>query len=85
MGGPGSGNTGAVRGPDGRFVRVLEALEAEPRNNLETPPNPGLSRVCLEPVMARAAVVGDDALVEAIRAELAARTWQNVNPYAVGT
>jgi hypothetical protein len=42
-----------------------------------------LSRVELEPVMRRAAVLGDAAEVEAIRAELAGRTWQNLNPYAV--
>lgn len=41
-----------------------------------------LSRVELEPVLCRAVEVGDTADAEAIRAELAARTWQNVNPYA---
>lgn len=42
----------------------------------------GLSRVELEHVLARAVAVGDDAEAEAIRAELASRTWQNINPYA---
>ena len=50
--------------------------------NLDYPPDPGLSRVCLEPVMARAGVVGDDGLVDAIGSELATRVWQGTNPYA---
>jgi len=54
---------------------------ADPRN-LETDPFPGLSRVNLEPVMARAAEVEDEALVDAIGTELAARVWQGTNPYA---
>jgi len=41
-----------------------------------------LSRVELEPVLGRALAIGDTADAEAIRAELAGRTWQNVNPYA---
>lgn len=77
MGGPGSGNTGAIRGPDGRFIRADDAA-----NNLPADDGPGLSRVSLEPVMARADAIGDTATVEAIRAELAARTWQGTNPYA---
>lgn len=56
-------------------------MNTDPRN-LDQPPNPGLSRVSLEAVMARAAVVGDEALVDAIGAELATRVWQDVNPYA---
>jgi hypothetical protein len=55
---------------------------ADPRRNLETAPFPGLSRVCLEPVMARCVDAGDVVAAEAIRAELEARTWQGVNPYA---
>lgn len=43
---------------------------------------PGTSRVELEPVLERAEAVGDYALADAIVAELAGRTWQNVNPYA---
>lgn len=45
----------------------------------------GLSRVELEPVMVHAAARGDTAQVEAIRVELAARTWQGVNPYAAAS
>lgn len=41
-----------------------------------------LSRVELEHVLGRAIAVGDEADVAAIRAELAGRTWQNINPYA---
>lgn len=42
----------------------------------------GLSRVELEPVLARDLALGDAAGAEAIRAELAARVWQHTNPYA---
>jgi hypothetical protein len=42
----------------------------------------GLSRVELEPVLGRCRVVGDDATADAIVDELAARTWQGLNPYA---
>lgn len=42
----------------------------------------GLSRVELEPLLAAAVEEGRDAEADAIRAELAGRTWQNVNPYA---
>lgn len=73
MGGPGSGRTTAVRGPDGRFLPAgAEAAAPWPV---------GISRVELEPVMARDVELGDLAAAEAIRAELAARTWQNINPY----
>jgi hypothetical protein len=41
----------------------------------------GASRVILEPEMADHLANGRTAEAEAIRAELAARTWQNVNPY----
>lgn len=44
----------------------------------------GLSRVELEPWTARCVAVGTPvslAQAEANRAELAARTWQNINPY----
>lgn len=68
MGGPGSGRVGGFR-LGGQY-----APEAD---------NPaGLSRVRLEPQMARAAVVGDHDLVDAIGTELAQRTWQWDNPYA---
>lgn len=43
---------------------------------------PGTSRVELEPVLVAAERSGDYELADAIEAELAARTWQNVNPYA---
>lgn len=59
----------------GRRPRVVEAAAAAS----------GLSRVELEPVLARCLVVGDAAslaLADAIVAELAARTWQWHNPYA---
>lgn len=42
----------------------------------------GLSRVELEPVLAMLVETGRDAEAAAVRAELAGRTWQNVNPYA---
>ena len=42
----------------------------------------GLSRVELEHVLARDLALGLLDEAEAIRAELAARTWQNLNPYA---
>jgi hypothetical protein len=45
-------------------------------------PVAGLSRVELEPRLARAVDIGDLVTAEAIRAELEARTWQGVNPYA---
>lgn len=45
-------------------------------------PLDNLSRVELEPILWRAVCVGDQADVAAVRAELAARTWQNINPYA---
>jgi len=41
-----------------------------------------LSRVELEHVLARDVEIGDVVSVEIIRAELASRTWQNINPYA---
>jgi hypothetical protein len=41
-----------------------------------------LSRVELEPIMARDLELGDVESAEAIRAELASRVWQGVNPYA---
>jgi hypothetical protein len=43
---------------------------------------PYASRVWLEPVMMRNAALGDDEAVEIIRAELASRVWQGLNPYA---
>lgn len=74
MGGPGSGRRTAVRGPDGKFL---------PAGTEAAAPWPvGISRVELEPVMARDLAIGDEAAAEAIRAELAARTWQWTNPYA---
>ena len=42
----------------------------------------GLSRVELEPWMARAAVHGHTATVDEIGTELAGRVWQWFNPYA---
>jgi len=42
----------------------------------------GISRVELEPWMAKAARLGDQPTVDAIGTELAWRVWQNVNPYA---
>ena len=57
-------------------------MVSDPARNLQANDEPGLSRVTLEPVMARAARLGDTATVAAIGAELSARTWQNVNPYA---
>ena len=48
-----------------------------------TPFDPvGLSRVELEPLLGVALETGDYAQAEAIRQELAARTWQHTNPYA---
>lgn len=41
-----------------------------------------MSRVALEPMLARALSIGADDDAEAIRAELAGRTWQHTNPYA---
>lgn len=41
-----------------------------------------LSRVELEPLLAAAVADGDEVEAEAIRAELASRTWQWHNPYA---
>jgi len=41
-----------------------------------------LSRVILEPVMMRDIAIGDDVSAEVIRAELASRPWQGINPYA---
>lgn len=41
-----------------------------------------LSRVQLEPMLARALSIGATDEAEAIRAELAGRTWQHTNPYA---
>jgi hypothetical protein len=61
----------------GRRPRAVEAATAAS----------GLSRVELEPELARCLVVATPAslaLAEAIRAELAARTWQWTNPYAGG-
>jgi hypothetical protein len=40
------------------------------------------SRVALEPVLARALSVGNLDQAQAIREELAGRTWQHTNPYA---
>lgn len=71
MGGPGSGRQGGQRGKGGRFVRANGP-----------PPFPvGHSRVELEPVLARDLAVGDTVEAEAIREELAGRTWQGTNPY----
>jgi hypothetical protein len=42
----------------------------------------GMSRVQLEPWLAKAARLGDQPTVDAIVAELAARVWQGFNPYA---
>lgn len=59
----------------GRRPRAVEAADAVL----------GLSRVELEPWLARCLVVATPAalaLAEAIRAELAGRTWQWHNPYA---
>jgi hypothetical protein len=42
----------------------------------------GASRVILEPELADHLAHGRTTEAEAIRAELAARTWQNLNPYA---
>jgi hypothetical protein len=42
-----------------------------------------LSRAELEPLLAAAIVDGDVVEAEAIRAELASRTWQWHNPYEV--
>lgn len=72
MGGPGSG-----RRPDA--YRRGGSYAAEDDNPA------GVSRVELEPWMARCVRVGTpDSLAQAanIRAELAGRTWQWVNPYA---
>ena len=55
---------------------------AEPRRNLEYGEQGGLSRALLEPWMGRAETVGDTGTVDAIGTELAARTWQGINPYA---
>lgn len=41
-----------------------------------------LSRVELEPVLARDLRIGDLVSAEVIRAELASRVWQGFNPYA---
>jgi hypothetical protein len=41
-----------------------------------------LSRVELEPVLARDVRIGDLVSAEVIRAELASRVWQGFNPYA---
>jgi len=75
MGGPGSGRRTGQRGPGGRFVSASGP-----------PPFPvGHSRVELEPVLARDLTVATPeslAEAEAIRAELAGRTWQGTNPYA---
>jgi hypothetical protein len=49
--------------------------------NLPVGDEGGLSRVSLEPWMARCAAVGEVDTAEAIRAELEARTWQWDNPY----
>lgn len=68
MGGPGSGRRKATR-IGGRYG--LDMMD--------------LSRVLLEPWMARCLRVGTPealATAEAIRAELATRTWQSHNPYA---
>lgn len=40
------------------------------------------SRVELEPVLAMCLETGDLVGAATIRAELASRTWQNLNPYA---
>lgn len=40
------------------------------------------SRVVLEAVLWRSVELGHDDDAAAIRAELASRTWQNLNPYA---
>jgi hypothetical protein len=41
-----------------------------------------LSRVELEPWLAKAARLGDTATVDAIVTELGGRVWQGINPYA---
>jgi hypothetical protein len=41
-----------------------------------------LSRVELEPILARDLELGDDTSAEVIRTELASRVWQGFNPYA---
>jgi hypothetical protein len=43
-----------------------------------------LSRVELEPVLARCLVVGDDEAAGDVALELSERTWQHTNPYAMG-
>jgi hypothetical protein len=40
-----------------------------------------LSRAELEPLLLRCVGIGDTVNAAAIRAELAGRTWQNLNPY----
>lgn len=74
MGGPGSGRRNAPR--------YRGAFAAEELRNLPVGDQGGLSRVSLEPWLARCLRVGDVATAEAIRAELAGRTWQWHNPYA---
>jgi hypothetical protein len=69
MGGPGSG-----RRP--RAEREA-AARADDLGDLGR-----LSRVELEPMLGRALSIGDTESAEAIRAELASRTWQHTNPYA---
>jgi hypothetical protein len=71
MGGPGSGRHGGFR-MGNRYARDAD--------------NPaGLSRVELEPRMARDVEVGTPETLteaEAIWTELGARVWQGTNPYA---
>jgi len=74
MGGPGSGRFGAPH-YRGRYV-------ADDMRNLPVGDEGGLSRVSLEPWMRRCLRVGETATAEAIRVELAGRTWQWHNPYA---
>jgi hypothetical protein len=59
----------------------MRAALADPLN-LPAGDQGGLSRVSLEPWMARCLEVGEDDTAEAIRVELAGRTWQWHNPYA---
>ena len=74
MGGPGSGRRNAPR-YRGKYV-------SDDLRNLPVGDEGGLSRVSLEPWMARCVRTGEVATAEAIRAELATRTWQGHNPYA---
>lgn len=87
MGGQGSGNRGAVRGPDGRFIRadaepVWGAFSTAYDAGFEHDSAFRVSRVELEPWLARCLAIGDLETAEIIRTYLAGRTWQWHNPYA---